>query len=160
MISRATVARTRASSSFNFHERGRRETRRNLGVLVILGSISTSLRCLTGNPHAKTDLPRGLFPVVEGRVPRSIFRPFDVAESPAADDRVSNCFPAALPVPPCCYCRPFPQERERERERERESSSRRSSTSLRCARKNAMDTPFDFPSFMFSHRVRFISRFN
>jgi len=105
-----------------------RETRHNLGVLVILGSISTSLRCLTRNPRTKTHLPRGLFPVVEGRVPRSIFRPFNIAESPAANDRVSNCFPAA-PTGMLLLSSLSPRERERERERERD---RRSHSAVRA----------------------------
>lgn len=60
-------SRVGAVSHFlSIFESPRREMRDNLGerllgVLVILDSISGSLRCLTGNPRAKTD-PGGCFP--------------------------------------------------------------------------------------------------
>lgn len=128
---------------------------RVLAVLDILGSISVSLRCLTGNPHAKTD-PQGLFSVVEGRVPQSIFRPFNLAKSTTAGDQVSNCFPAAFTILPCQCYHSFPRETTRQ---SRRSHRPHSAMRVRVKTRWSRLTSPSFPPSRFLKRVRFILRF-
>lgn len=110
--------------------------KRLLDVLVILDSISVGLRCLTGNPRAKTD-PRGCFPFSEGRAtpPPIDFSVAQPRQSHTTNDRVSNCFPAVphASVLPALYYS-FPREATRQPLR----SSTPRNTPL-CPRKNAME---------------------